>query len=658
MLTLLAGFAVAPVVFVSPSGNDQAPGTEKRPLQTLPPAVARLRRQHAGGRIVLKPGDYPISATIELGPADGGIVIVSEKPNAARLLGGRILKKWKPASLRGMDSHVMVCDLERDEPIRDLGQMTRSGFSFKRPSSGLELFFDAQPMPLARYPNSGWLLTGDKTADQTVVYDGDRPKRWRSTDDVWAMGYWQYDWAETYERVSSLDPSGFKLADKPPFGAGPKRRFVFLNAIEELDAPGEWYLDRPAHKLYFWPPSGQGEAIASTLVGPMFRLKDASGITLKNLNLEVGRGTGVTIEGGKDNRVEGCTIRDFGLDGITIDGATYSGVAHCKLTGMGDRGITLRGGDRKTLTPARLYAEDNEIWAFSRWSKTYQPGIAIDGVSNRARFNRIHDAPHNAILLSGNNHVIEGNDIFRVCTETGDAGAVYMGRNPTMRGTLIRGNYFHDLGAKVTTEGNFTEVMSVYLDDGYCGTRIEKNLFEGPGTGIMLGGGQDNVVEGNLFVGKHPAVHLDARCRGWAKDMVTNPKQWNFLGQIADVDATHGLYAQSYPRLKDVLERGFGEPSGTVIASNLILVAEGEAKDWLRLQDGLSDAPFKNNTVQVADARLTKVITGEMKKVLPTGPRNQAAIPTPSKSTYRNLYGRDVSLAGVAHPDRRASSEG
>jgi len=34
----------------------------------------------------------------------------------------------------------------------------------------------------------------------------------------------------------------------------PSQRFYFLNVLEELDQPGEWFLDTASGVLYFWPP--------------------------------------------------------------------------------------------------------------------------------------------------------------------------------------------------------------------------------------------------------------------------------------------------------------------------------------------------------------------------------------------------------------------
>ena len=60
-----------------------------------------------------------------------------------------------------------------------------------------------------------------------------------------------------------------------------------------------------------------------------------------------------------------------------------SGVTGCDITDTGSGGVALEGGDRKTLTPAGLYAENNHIYHYSRWSRMYQPGVAC-GASETA----------------------------------------------------------------------------------------------------------------------------------------------------------------------------------------------------------------------------------------------------------------------------------
>ena len=59
------------------------------------------------------------------------------------------------------------------------------------------------------------------------------------------------------------------------------------------------------------------------------------------------------------------------------------------------------------------------------------PAIELQGVGNRADHNLIHDAPHWAISFGGNEHVMELNEIYDVCQETGDVGVFYTGRDWT-----------------------------------------------------------------------------------------------------------------------------------------------------------------------------------------------------------------------------------
>ena len=124
---------------------------------------------------------------------------------------------------------------------------------------------------------------------------------------------------------------------------------------------------------------------------------------------------------------------------MTVSGLK-SGVVGCDVYATGDGGISLSGGDRDTLAPAGLFAENNHIHHWSRWNRMYRHGISLHGVGNRAAHNLLHHSPHTAIFFSGNDHVIELNEIHDVCNESNDAGAIYAGRDWTMRGTVIRHN--------------------------------------------------------------------------------------------------------------------------------------------------------------------------------------------------------------------------
>ncbi len=62
-------------------------------------------------------------------------------------------------------------------------------------------------------------------------------------------------------------------------------------------------------------------------------------------------------------------------------------------------------------------------------------------------------------------------------------------------------------------------VQAVYLDDQLSGTIITDNLFENCMTGVLLGGGRDNLVMFNHFTGNDLAVHLDNRGMNWQQSV-------------------------------------------------------------------------------------------------------------------------------------------
>ncbi len=77
-------------------------------------------------------------------------------------------------------------------------------------------------------------------------YTGDRPGRWKDHGNIWLHGYWAYDWANSYEKVAELDTAHRFLRTEAPYGHygfGKGQRFYFLNILEELDEPGEWFVD-------------------------------------------------------------------------------------------------------------------------------------------------------------------------------------------------------------------------------------------------------------------------------------------------------------------------------------------------------------------------------------------------------------------------------
>jgi hypothetical protein len=519
-----------------------------------------------------------------------------------RIVGGELVRDWKPvtdaAVLERLDEaargHVLQADLKA-QGLTDFGELSPRGFGRPGKPAALELFFQDKPMPLAGWPNDGWSKIAATPAGAEggkFAYEGDRPARWTKAPDAWLLGYWTFDWADSYVKVKAIDPQARQVATEPPHGAfGYKKgqRWRALNLLEELDQPGEWYLDRPTGLLYFWPPAPieSGRPTVSVL-GKLVLLNSASHITLRGLLLECGRDTGVVATGGKGVLVAGCTIRNVGAAGVGLYGCRESGVVGCDIYETGEGGIALVGGDRRTLEPGKLFARNNHIHHFSRWCRTYRPAVDVRGVGHTVSHNLIHDSPHCGILFGGNDHTIEFNEIHHVCQETGDVGAFYTGRDWTARGTVIRHNYFHDIHGP-----GELGAMGVYLDDGASGITIVGNVFVRASRAAFVGGGRDNVVENNVFIECQPAVHVDARCLNWAKDKAARGGEWGMYKKLEDVRFDQPPYSEKYPALGKMLGDDPAAPKGNVVARNVCLGPwldlEGQAKPFVAFEDNLTE---------------------------------------------------------------------
>jgi len=407
-------------------------------------------------------------------------------------------------------------------------------------------------------------------------YEGDYPRRWVGEPDAYICGSWSRDWAEQRHRIEALDPEQRVIRVAEPYHAYGYHKGQWLygfNLLAELDRPGEWYVDRRAGLLYFWPPGPIERARVEVSVAPaLVTMTGTAYVTLRGLTLEATRGTAVAIANGERCRVVGCVLRNLGLHAVTVVGGKENGVVGCDLYGMGGGGIYLIGGDRKTLTPARHYAENNHIHHYARWDRMYRPAIVFSGVGQRAAHNLIHDAPHAAIIFGGNDHLIEYNEIHSVCYDSNDCGAIYAGRDWTLRGHLIRYNYLHHIGGR-----GGRVCRTIYLDDSFAAATIQGNLFYQTTYAVFIGGGRDNLVENNIFVDCPMAMHLDARGLGWQSPHLDGRiKEATEKGTLRGIRFQEPPYSTRFPQLLTLLADEPKKPKGNVLRRNIFWKGPGD----------------------------------------------------------------------------------
>jgi len=457
--------------------------------------------------------------------------------------------------------------------------------------------------------NHGFASVLSPTSATSFGYLGDRPARWSQALDAWAHGYWMYAWADFHRAISSIDLAShlITLVSEPGYGIAAGQPWYAYNLLEEITVPGEWYLDRRSGILYLWPPAGFGagsDVLVSTLEGPLFHMNGASHITLQDLQLEATRQNLVSIQGGIGNTLQGLTLRNAGASAADIAG-TQQLVSHCTISGSGNGGVLVSGGDRKGLVSAGNGVEDCEIRDFSRFSRTYQPAIRLDGCGNVAQHNLIHDAPHSAILFGGNEHRIAFNEIHHVCFASSDAGAIYAGRDWGARGNVIASNFIHHIETYLEGWG----VQGVYLDDCLSGIRVEGNvLYAISGLAIEHGGGRDNILVNNVIAKCGTALGADSRGYDWLAQGMPNRTpgdSWNLLEKLEQLGYQQEPWASRYPACAAIPDdwtaiiapgNAWLYPEGSVFSRNLgwqngrfISASSGAQSHYREMADNVPD---------------------------------------------------------------------
>ena len=619
--TFLSVAHAATEIYVAQDAKPGGDGAKGKPFATLEEArqkIRTLKTERPDGQyaVVLRDGTYRLTASFELKNEDGGteanpIVYRAENPGRAKLYGGVVLpvKSFAPcrdaAILRRLKPEargkVQVCDLA---PFVS-GEFLTYPKSFRGKPPAPFLYAGGEPQTLARWPNGdGWasftnaLVTGlpDLTAEDPAaratkpgvfVFDDDHAKTWDIGAGVWLKGYWTHDWSDETIQIADYDAErkAITLAAPHSYGIGAgtwgskERRFYALNVLEELDEPGEWYLDRAAKRLYFYPGKDAllGEIVLATLDQSLVSMNNVKNITFRGLCFGYTHGAAVT--GRKIERVtiEGCQLYNIGQDAIGLNDAVNCRVQSCDINNVGTTGIFVSGGDRKKLIKANNVLENNHVWKFGQFSRTYAGAFNIQGIGTTVRHNLMHDGPHLAILYGGNEQTFELNEIHSVLQETGDAGALYCGRDWTTQGNVIRHNYFHDLGG--SGQGQSRHIMAVYLDDCDSGDTLHGNIFQRCGYAIFIGGGRDNTFTANLMIDCLVGIHFDARGMKW-KQWNTEKDGWHLEKKAEDLDYKNPPWSTAYPRLAATMENAPQEPRGNVFRDNLIINAQLKPLDF------------------------------------------------------------------------------
>lgn len=582
--------AVTPAVefFVATTGRDNNPGTRHKPFATLARARAAVREVKAAGlpaggvAVTIKPGEYPMQDTFVLTAEDSGtegspIVYRAEKKGTVVFYGGTRLAGFAkviaadilarlPEDARGK---VYQCDL-RALGITDYGEEKVHGFGIAPSPPTMELYSDGKPMTVARWPNKGFVnatkliepgVRGQKPS--VFGYDSDRPARWSQAEDPWIFGYFKYLWADAALKVAKIDTTAKTITTSEAYsyggsdgGMSMEQAIVYYayNLLEEIDTPGEWYLDRTRGMLYFWPPTNPSKATIETgrFSSPMLTMDNVADVRLDGLVFDLARSNGIILTDCTRCLIAACTVKRFAGNGISIIGGKQCGILGSDIHTIGRRATEVIGGDRATLTPGGHFVENCQIHNFGRIDRTYTPAIQLEGVGNRVAHNLMYDCPSSVMRIEGNDHLIEFNEVHSALQESDDQGTMELFANPSYRGVIFRYNLYYNNG-KTGDGSSVSGGAAIRFDDVISGMSVYGNIFVRSANGgfgaIQINSGRDNIIDNNIFVECKQAIS-----GGWNR----NNKVWDWAslpGSQTHPDIyQNDLYLTRYPAIAHMLD--------------------------------------------------------------------------------------------------------
>ncbi len=601
------------IFYVATNGKDSNSGTIDAPFATITKARDVIRSMKkagtlgSGGAVVyVRGGTYVLTEGIvfteeDSGTKDAPIIYRSYPEEDVEFLGGasipwdafekvtdeKILERVVEKSIRG---EIVAANLKslgfKEFPEQSwpgpysywkqtIGEYLKENGITEPQGIAPELIINGHAMTLARYPNDDYMEIAEVIEEGTntepftpftIGVNDNRVRNWTQAKDAILTGTWQYSWGQSSTVLGNVNTSNNRITAKyaTHHKATLGQLFHVYNLLEEIDIPGEYYLDRSTGMMYLLPPDEDVEEIIYTMLNDtMFTFKGASYITLKGIDMKYMRYNAFNFDGNSSNNtLQDCEITYTGKTSNMVGKNNL--IVDCWFHDV-EGGVSVSGGDSATLTHANNVVENSVFERSDRLTKTYCDAIVIGGVGNIARHNYMAEAQHLLARMSGQENTYEFNEFANACTNTDDMGALYTGRNLTHRGNKIQYNYFHDVGG-ANRGGN--GVHGIFLDDWWSAADVVGNVFADiTGAGCMAAG-RHNVFSNNIFINCSESLRLT---RSFDYGNPTNFQ--TYIDGVNNAPYVYNeLWLSKYPDMKDVInEDGQPDMDSNIVATNNVL---------------------------------------------------------------------------------------
>ncbi|MBQ3022949.1 MAG: right-handed parallel beta-helix repeat-containing protein [Clostridia bacterium] len=591
--TAMAEEADKIIIHVDSNSKFAGDGSEAKPFQTIEAAKTYLRskdHRKKQAEIIVHAGVYPQELALTFTTEDSG---TEKYPVIYRAAGDGEVRVSSAITLNHMDfkpiqdketinrlpdevqSKVGVLDLSEYKMDWSMVDYTSRTTDPREPEGYVYLSLNDKRQELAKYPNVGWeyintvvkqgelISSGTKGERGEWKYTNLRPERWEKADQAVIRGYlgseYAMDWT-TFGGVN-LESKTMFLGWKSIYGVSAGHRWRIENLLEEVDSPGEFFIDKNTKKLYYYPPyklKTTDKLTLSTYSKSYIYVNGASNIIFDGINVSDSVDNYAYYINKSDNiTVRNATISNIGgYRAIYVNESRNCLIEACELYDIHGHGIELnKGGDKETLSPSGNRVANCHFfnWGtggsmFAKYAVCVGRNAYNETIGDVVENNIMHGQPNaQAIQYGSLENKIRYNEMHSLTQDAADMGVVYCGRKMNEWHNELSYNYIHTFAP--IFEARY-KLQGIYWDDWQSGQIAHHNIIV-PGSKKSTSGnlfvGADSYYCENIIVNSATGVH--------AQDRGSKIHDTAYNTTLATHSANSPAILAKYPRILEYREQ-------------------------------------------------------------------------------------------------------
>lgn len=518
VLALMAVIVAAPCglaaeYFVSPSGDDNAPGTKERPFRTIHKAGNIMS---AGDTTYVRKGTYRETVKPKNRGHKGWPIRFVAYPGEVVTLSGTELLTGQWTVHKGKIYKTKV-----SMPITQLFADSRMMIEARWPSIQFKDVMNRKKWRAFRKSKYGKIIdselikTGIDWTGATATFTFRR--HWNA----WTRKVKHQKGGDTLDYSTDLRGLAQNF-EKKLVSKGLPGHYYLSDHLMALDSPGEWYFDNETMTLFFWALESKDPStleVAFKARDYAFDVKNRDYITIDGFHFWA-----CTFTFRKCNHcmVNNCHLLfpSFARE-ITELGAIHRRTAASLLIGdyntVKNSSLAFSANYGFTLKGSHNLVENNLVhdvcWngaspyvgiMVSGWGVSKDALRRKSGQANIVRRNTVYNTGYACVICGRWNSIVELNHLHHGGLVSSDVSLLYT-EGPWIRGTLFRYNWVHDNYARHGAIG-------IRGDDVTRGLTIHHNvIWNIGGRGIVVKGDENRVFNNTCLKTEEDAMHIFSR---------------------------------------------------------------------------------------------------------------------------------------------------